>query len=94
LRELVLVSRTPLDHLDALFAADSASRVRAYTLAAAFVRDIHRRYGADAAANILRRVGGATRSSARSHRQQANRYRRRRSPSGTAIASGRPSVHF
>lgn len=57
LRELVLVSRTPLDRLDALFAADGASRARAYTLAAAFVRDIHRRHGADAAANILRRVG-------------------------------------
>jgi hypothetical protein len=57
LRELVLVSRTPLDRLDALFAADGASRARAYTLAAAFVRDINRRHGADAAANILRRVG-------------------------------------
>ncbi len=57
LRELVLVSRTPLDRLDELFAADGASRARAYTLAAAFVRDINRRHGADAAANILRRVG-------------------------------------
>jgi hypothetical protein len=46
-----------LDRLDALFAADGASRARAYTLAAAFVRDINRRHGADAAANILRRVG-------------------------------------
>src|SRR5687768_18068409 len=58
LRELVLVSRTPLDRLDALFAADGASRARAYTLAAAFVRDINGRHGANAAANILRRVDG------------------------------------
>ena len=57
LRELVLVSRTPLDRVDALFAGDGASRARAYTLAAAFVREVNRRHGADAAANILRRVG-------------------------------------
>ena len=57
LRELVLVSRTPLDHVDELFARDGASRARAYTLSAAFVRDVTRRHGADAAANILRRVG-------------------------------------
>lgn len=57
LRELVLVSRTPLDRLDALFAADGASRARAYTLAAAFVRDINRRHGADATANILQGLG-------------------------------------
>lgn len=57
LRELVLVSRTPLDRLDALFAGDGGARARAYTLAAAFVRDVNRRHGADAAANILRRVG-------------------------------------
>jgi hypothetical protein len=58
LRELVLVSPISLDRVDALFAADGASRARAYTLAAAFVRDIIRRHGADAAARILRRVGG------------------------------------
>jgi hypothetical protein len=57
LRELVLVSPTSLNRVDALFAADGASRARAYTLAAAFVRDINRRHGADAAARILRRVG-------------------------------------
>lgn len=57
LRELVLVSRTSLDRVDALFAADGASRARAYTLAAAFVRDVNRRHGPDASANILRRVG-------------------------------------
>ena len=61
LRELVLVSRTPLDRLDALFAGDGGSRARAYTLAAAFVRDVNKRHGGDAAANILRRVSrGAT----------------------------------
>jgi hypothetical protein len=58
LRELVLVSPISLDRVDALFAADGASRARAYTLAAAFVRDINRRHGPDAAARILRRVGG------------------------------------
>lgn len=57
LRELVLVSRTPLDRVNALFAADAGSRASAYTLAAAFVRDLIRRHGADAPANILRRVG-------------------------------------
>ena len=57
LRELLLVSRTPLDRVDALFAADAGSRARAYTLAAAFVRDLMRRHGGDAPANILRRVG-------------------------------------
>ena len=58
LRELVLLSPISLGRLDELFAADGASRARAYTLAAAFVRDINRRHGADAAARILRRVGG------------------------------------
>jgi hypothetical protein len=58
LRELLLVSRTPLDRVDALFSADAGSRARAYTLAAAFVRDLIRRHGRDAPGNILRRVGG------------------------------------
>jgi hypothetical protein len=57
LRELLLVSRTPLDRVDALFAADAGSRARAYTLAAAFVRDLMRRHGGDSPANILRRAG-------------------------------------
>lgn len=57
LRELVLVSRTPLDRVDGLFAADPGSRARAYTLAAAFVRDVMRRHGGNAPANILLRVG-------------------------------------
>src|SRR5688500_12033899 len=57
LRELVLASRTPLDRLDELFAGHGASRARAYTLSAAFVHDVNRRHGTDAAANILRRVG-------------------------------------
>lgn len=56
LRELLLVSRTPIDRVNALFAADG-SRARAYTLAAAFVRDLMRRHGGGAPANILRRVG-------------------------------------
>lgn len=57
LRELVFVSRTPLDRVNDLFAADPGSRARAYTLAAAFVRELMRRHGADAPAEILRRVG-------------------------------------
>lgn len=57
MRELVLVSRTPLDRVDAMFAADEGSKARAYTLAAAFVRDLMRRHGPNAPANILRRVG-------------------------------------
>lgn len=57
LRELVLVSRTPLDRVNALFSADTGSRARAYTLAAAFVRDLIKRHGADTPANILRRAG-------------------------------------
>ncbi len=56
LRELLLVSRTPLDRVDALFTSDAGSRARAYTLSAAFVRDVMRRHGGDAPANILRRV--------------------------------------
>ncbi len=58
LSQLVLVSRTPLDQVDAMFASDEGSKARAYTLAAAFVRDLMRRHGADAPANILRRMGG------------------------------------
>jgi hypothetical protein len=57
LRELVLVSRTPLDRLDALFAADASSQARAYTLSAAFVRDVIARHGVQAPADILQRVG-------------------------------------
>lgn len=55
--DMVLVSRTPLDSVDAMFGSDEGSKARAYTLAAAFVRDLMRRHGADAPANILRRLG-------------------------------------
>jgi len=54
--EMVMVSRTPLDRVDAMFAADEGSKTRAYTLAAAFVRELIRRHGADAPANLLRRM--------------------------------------
>ena len=57
MRELVLVSRTPLHRVDAMFAADEGSRARAYTLSAAFVRDLIRRHGSGAPAGILRLVG-------------------------------------
>lgn len=56
--EMVMVSRTPLDRVDAMFAADEGSKTRAYTLAAAFVRELIRRHGADAPANVLRRMRG------------------------------------
>jgi hypothetical protein len=57
LRELVLISRTPLDEVDALFAAGNGSRARAYTLSAAFVRYLITEHGAAAPGDILRRVG-------------------------------------
>jgi len=57
LSELVFVSRTPLDRVDAMFAGDEGAKARAYTLAAAFVREVMARHGADAPAKILRRVG-------------------------------------
>ena len=57
MRELVLVSRTPLDQVDAMFAADEGSKARAYTLSAAFVRDLIRRHGADTPASILQGMG-------------------------------------
>ena len=41
-----------------MFAADEGSKTRAYTLAAAFVRELIRRHGADAPANVLRRMRG------------------------------------
>jgi hypothetical protein len=56
MRELFLVSRTPLDAIDAMFASDEGSKARAYTLASAFVRDLIARHGSDAPAGILRRV--------------------------------------
>ena len=58
LRELMLVRRTSLDHIDALFAGSDTAVTRAYTLSAAFVRDLIRQYGVDAPGNILRRVAG------------------------------------
>jgi hypothetical protein len=57
MRELVLVSRTPLDRVDGMFAADEGSKARAYTLSAAFVRSLMRRHGAEAPGNILRQIG-------------------------------------
>jgi hypothetical protein len=54
--EMVMVSRTSLDRVDAMFAADQGSKTGAYTLAAAFVRDLIRRHGADAPADVLRRM--------------------------------------
>ena len=56
LRELTLLSRTRLDEIDMLFAAEEGSRARAYTIAGAFVRDLIRQHGSEAPADILRHV--------------------------------------
>ena len=58
MRELVLVSRTPLGEVDAMFASDEGSKARAYNLATAFVRNLIERHGAGAPADILRRMRG------------------------------------
>jgi hypothetical protein len=55
--QVVMVSRTSLDRIDGMFAADEGSKTRAYTLASAFVRELIRRHGAGAPAEVLRRMG-------------------------------------
>jgi hypothetical protein len=54
--ELVAGPRLRLREIDALFGAGQAAQARAYTLSAAFVRDLIREYGATAPAAILRLV--------------------------------------
>jgi hypothetical protein len=56
LREFLLVRRTPVGQIDALFAAGDSARARGYTLSAALVRDLIRQHGVGAPADILRRV--------------------------------------
>jgi hypothetical protein len=59
--ELVFMRRTPLDRLDTFFAAGDTSAARAYTLSAAFVRDLMAEHGSEVAARILRRVAAGER---------------------------------
>lgn len=54
--ELVAGPRLRLREIDAMFDAGQAAQSRAYTLSAAFVRDLIREYGATAPAAILRLV--------------------------------------
>lgn len=54
--ELMAGPRLRLREIDAMFEAGQAAQSRAYTLSAAFVRDLIREYGATAPAAILRLV--------------------------------------
>jgi len=54
--ELTRGSRLSLDEIDHLFAGDGGTRIRAYALAGAFVRDLRSLHGESAPAEILGRV--------------------------------------
>jgi hypothetical protein len=56
LQELTFVEPTPLDQVNALFTEDEGARIRAYTLAGAFVRDLIRQHGSFAPAELLARM--------------------------------------
>jgi hypothetical protein len=56
LQELTFVQPTPLDQVNALFTQDEGARIRAYTLAGAFVRDLVRQHGSTAPADLLARM--------------------------------------
>jgi hypothetical protein len=56
LQELTFVQPTPLDQVNALFTQDEGARIRAYTLAGAFVRDLVRQHGSSAPADLLARM--------------------------------------
>ena len=56
LEELTFVAPTDLANVNALFTQDEGARIRAYTLAGAFVRDLIRQHGSSAPANMLTRV--------------------------------------
>src|SRR5687768_9481511 len=59
-RELILVARTDLDDVNALFRQSDSTRVRAYTLSGAFVRDLIRYHGTAAPGEMLARVATGT----------------------------------
>jgi hypothetical protein len=56
LQELTFVEPTGLDDVNALFTGDEGARIRAYTLAGAFVRDLIRQHGSSAPAELLARM--------------------------------------
>jgi hypothetical protein len=56
LQELTFVAPTDLDDVNALFEQGEGARIRAYTLAGAFVRDLMRRHGSSAPGEILARM--------------------------------------
>lgn len=68
LQELTFVEPTPLDQVNALFMQDEGARIRAYTLAGAFVRDLIRQHGSSAPAELLARMAaGASFDNAFTH---------------------------
>jgi hypothetical protein len=56
LRELTFVTPTGLDDVNTLFEQDEGARIRAYTLAGAFVRDLIGQHGRSAPSDILARA--------------------------------------
>jgi hypothetical protein len=56
LEELTFVAPADLANVNALFTQDEGARIRAYTLAGAFVRDLIRQHGSTAPATMLTRV--------------------------------------
>ena len=56
LEELTFAAPTDLANVNALFTQDEDARIRAYTLAGAFVRDLIRQQGSSAPATMLTRV--------------------------------------
>jgi hypothetical protein len=56
LQELTFVEPTGLDEVNTLFSEDEGARIRAYTLAGAFVRDLIREHGSSTPAELLARM--------------------------------------
>lgn len=56
LEELTFVAPTDLANVNVLFTQDEGARIRAYTLAGAFVHDLIQRHGSSAPADMLTRV--------------------------------------
>ena len=60
LQEVTFVAPTSLDHINALFEGDEASRTRAYTLSGAFVRDLMRQHGSAVPGEVLARMAAGS----------------------------------
>ena len=56
LQEVTFLAPTDLDTVNTLFTQDEGARIRAYTLAGAFVRDLIRQHGSSAPAELLARM--------------------------------------